>query len=312
LLESRINFFTGKGGVGKSFISLAAAMESAQSGHRTLLVELGEHDQASQIADGVDRLSYEPTQLFPDLPLFACRITVPEALEEYGVLKLKFKRAYRLVFENDMVRRMLDLLPGMDELLILGKLWYMDQDRDSAGAPVWDRIVVDTPATGHGLSLLSLPHAILSTVESGAFARETRPMLDMLREPGRSVVHLVTLPEELPMRETRELAAQIQGVLGIPLGTCLINKVWETAVAADLRAWLQERNVLGAEPGSGAEALTRYLCRAISRQEHQARYISEIRSSLADLTITEVPYLFKENLERCDMAALQLNIFSAA
>ena len=295
--------------MGKSFLSFAAALESARAGHRTLLVELGESHQSARYSDSVESLSYEPEQLYADLPLFACRITVPEALEEYGVMKLKFKRAYRMVFENDMVRRMLDLLPGMDELLMLGKLWFMDQELNDAGEPMWERIIVDAPATGHGLSLLSLPHAILGTVESGAFARETRPMLDMLRDPERTRVYLVTLPAELPVRETAELAEQIRDELGIALGGCFINKIWEKGLSPELRNWLIARSEEDVSE-SAESALTQYLSRALSRQDHQGRYIEDIKSRIADIEFVEIPYIFVEKLGRSDMAAVQVGIFS--
>ena len=137
-------------------------------------------------------------------------------------------------------------------------------------------------------------------------------MLEMLRDPGRSLVHLVTLPEELPVRETCELADQIQGELGIPLGTCFINKVWETHVDPELRAWLRTQNAGSSQKNEDHSALVQYLCRSLARQEHQARHIAEIRTALDGLSFNEIPYISKATLERSDLEAFEPGIFSVA
>jgi anion-transporting ArsA/GET3 family ATPase len=223
--EKRLIFFAGKGGVGRTTLSAAIGLSHARRGRRTLILELGATEQIPALFGKKRSSGYQPQQLDPELPLYSCHITPKAALEEYGLMKLKVKPLYRIVFENDAMRRMLEWVPGMDQLLIIGKIWYLEQERLEDGRPTYDRIIVDAPATGHGISLLKLPSVILQQVKSGPFARDTRPIREMLEDRTRTVVHLVSLPEELPMRESLDLAERVRDDLNIKIGRCFVNRV---------------------------------------------------------------------------------------
>jgi anion-transporting ArsA/GET3 family ATPase len=121
------------------------------------------------------------------------------------------------------VRRLVEFVPGMNDLLMFGKAFNHERERDEAGQPAWDSIIIDAPATGHGVSFFRLPKVIRDAVPVGNMHDEAEAMWDLLRDPERSVVHLVALPEELPVQETQELHARLHDELGLPLGYLIVN-----------------------------------------------------------------------------------------
>jgi anion-transporting ArsA/GET3 family ATPase len=294
--ERRLVFFIGKGGVGKSCLSAAAALAQARRGRRTLLVELAGTGKGHTFFGLEHETGYEPRRLMKGLPLYSCRITSKDALEEYGLIKLKLKALYRVVFENDFMRRLIDMVPGMTELLVIGRVWYLAEQKERNGRPTWDRIVVDSPATGHGLGMLRLPQVIMDSVSAGTFADDTRPILELLHDRRRTVVHLVCLPEELPVRETHELAESVKSELDMDVGACFLNKLWPDPFTDHEEKLL--RRFMAAVRGehAGVDGL---LDRAISvarRQAQQHRYEKRLAAGLPGIPVIEIPYLFHDRI----------------
>ena len=294
--EKRLSFFAGKGGVGRTTLSAAIGLAHARKGLKTILVELGATEQIPSLFGRSEPSGYHPKKIHPDLPLYSCHITPKAALEEYGVMKLKVRPLYKIVFENNPMQRMLEWIPGMDQLLMIGKIWYLDQERSSNGQPAYDRIIVDAPATGHGISLLQLPSVILQQVQSGPFARDTKPIQNMLEDRKRTVVHLVSLAEELPTRESLELAARIKNDLNIKIGNCFVNRVWPNPFSSNEEEIFSELRTTLKGESAEVDALLEHVSRSIDRRNHQNRYIRELREGLDQIPVVELPYLFTDNI----------------
>ncbi|MCA9520587.1 MAG: AAA family ATPase, partial [Myxococcales bacterium] len=171
-LNKRFTVVAGKGGVGKTTLSAALALAAAQQGKRVLICQLDTTEKLGSMFGKPNRVGYEPCELAPNV--YSVHIKAKLALEEYGIMKLRFKRVYKMIFENELVIRLLDLIPGMDELVMIGKAWYIEQELDRNGRPRYDMVIVDSPATGHGVSLFRLPHVILEAVTVGPLAEEMR------------------------------------------------------------------------------------------------------------------------------------------
>jgi anion-transporting ArsA/GET3 family ATPase len=241
LLARRFVLVTGKGGVGKTSVTAALGRLSAAAGRRTLICELNTH---AHIPGLFGRPSAGGALSLIADNLWTVNIQPDEAMEEYGVMKLRFKTLYRLVFDNPLVRRLVRFVPGVNDLLMLGKAFNHERERHEDGRPVWDLILVDAPATGHGITFFKLPRIIRDAVPAGNLHREAADMWDLLTDPRRTAVHLVTLPEELPVRETLELHARLADELGLPLGALMVNMLPPpllTPEQAALFARLQDR-----------------------------------------------------------------------
>jgi anion-transporting ArsA/GET3 family ATPase len=220
LLDRRLLLVTGKGGVGKSTVAASLALRLAAAGMRTLLCEVNADRRLARMLGhpevGADVTPVEPNLSMVDLQPDA-------AMREYVLSKIRLERVYRAVFENRMVRYFLRFIPALAETVMLGKvLWHVRQWPDAAGG--FDRIVLDLPATGHALTLLGVPRSLLSALPSGPMASEAVWMQGLLTDPMVTAAVLVSLPEELPVNETLELAQALRTELQIRVGAVVLNQ----------------------------------------------------------------------------------------
>src|SRR5262249_19918671 len=220
LLDRRLLLVTGKGGVGKSTVAASLALRLASAGLRTLLCEVNADRRLSRMLGhpevGPDVMAVEKGLSMVDLEPDA-------AMREYVLSKIRLERVYRAVFENRMVRYFLRFIPALAETVMLGKvLWHVRQWPDAPGG--FDRIVLDLPATGHALTLLGVPHGLLSALPTGPMAAEATWMLELLTDQAVSAAVLVSLPEELPVNETLELADTLRSRLRIKVGSVVLNQ----------------------------------------------------------------------------------------
>lgn len=202
LADKRLVVVTGKGGVGKSTLAAALAMQSAREGLRTLVCEVNAKERISQLL-GRPEVGPEVTAL--DENLWAVNVRPQEAMREYALMMLKFESIYSAVFENRVVRYFLRFIPSLQELVLLGKILFHLREKRPDGRYRFDRIIIDAPATGHAITFFSVPQVIVDTVPPGAMSQDATWMRDLLVDPKTTAVVLVSLPEELPVNETIEL-----------------------------------------------------------------------------------------------------------
>jgi len=294
-LDRRFVLVTGKGGVGKSTVTAILGLLSARAGARTLVCELDAHERIAPM------LGHAPSggrvvQIEENLSVVNIRPSM--AMEEYGLMKLRFRALYRLVFDNPMVQSMVKFIPGVNDLLMLGKAFNHERETDENGDLVWDRIIIDAPATGHGITFFRLPKVIRDAVPGGNMHQEAADMWDLLTDPTRTAVHLVAIPEELPVHETRELKARLATELGVPLGFMVVNMVPEAPLGAELAAEFDRLTPTD-------DRLER-LCRAASIRARRAAGAAPHTAALRDagLTTIELPQRTSRQLDRADIEAL--------
>jgi anion-transporting ArsA/GET3 family ATPase len=234
LLTRRLLLVTGKGGTGKTSVAAALGRLAADAGVRTLVVELGHAAVLPDLLGAKPRAGADsPREPLPAGPnLFTLRLIPEDALLEYLELQLRVRMLARGIVGNAGFQRFLAAAPGWRELITLGKLWHMVTREDAHGQPLWPLIVIDAPATGHGLSLLSTPTVILDTVRLGPLRRNTDLVQALLTDASRTLVLTVALLEELPVNETLELRARVRE-LGLGLGPVIANGVEPPLALAD-------------------------------------------------------------------------------
>lgn len=202
LADKRLVVVTGKGGVGKTTMAAALALESARSGLRTLVCEINTKERVTHLLGHAD---VGPTVTAIDENLWAVNVRPEEALREYAMMILKFESIYNAVFENRLVKYFLRFVPSIQEVVLLGKPLFHLREKRPDGSWRFDRVIIDAPATGHAITFLSIPQVILDTVPPGALADDARWMRDCLVDEKTCAVVLVSLPEDMPVNETLEL-----------------------------------------------------------------------------------------------------------
>src|ERR1051325_2752958 len=120
-----------------------------------------------------------------------------------------------MVFENRVSKAFLRAIPGLDDYALLGKVWFHTTE-DKRGAPVWDTVVFDMPASGHSVSMLRVRWVIAETGPAGPLPRDARTIKSLLCDPARTAAVLVTLAEEMPVNEEIELETKLTGLGIVP------------------------------------------------------------------------------------------------
>jgi anion-transporting ArsA/GET3 family ATPase len=246
--ERRFVFVTGKGGVGKTTVSASLARRASRAGRRVLLA-VTDPSGYREILPGA-RWQEDPTR--HQGGLFTVHIQPDAALKEYGRLLIKPRLARQALFDNRYVQGFLTAVPGLPQWAVLGKAWYHTTELED-GAPRFDSVIFDAPATGHAVEMLRLPRVITEVAPAGLLRRDAELAWRMLQDPKQSAVMLVTLPEELPTNEAIELAASITDELSLPIGAVVLNRMRAIVFDADERKRLAPfASLEGASPGDAA------------------------------------------------------------
>jgi anion-transporting ArsA/GET3 family ATPase len=218
--DRQLHFVTGKGGVGKSVVACALAMHWAKQYQRVLLVQINAKDSHAQLL----KIPPVTATIQPvSGSLHVVNIDPRLAMKEYVMMTLKVEAVYRAVFENRVTERFLGFLPALHELTTMGKLWFHCEQQNGAGR-LYDRIVVDLPASGHAFKLLQTSSMLTDAVRTGPMADKTRAMHAVFSDVRRTAVHVVATPEELPINEGLELWHRLHSSQLAPLGMFVVNR----------------------------------------------------------------------------------------
>jgi anion-transporting ArsA/GET3 family ATPase len=219
MLDRRFLVLVGKGGVGRTTVAAALARVATRQGKRVLLAQTNAPERLGRLLGCTTAIGPLVTPV--DDRLSAVNMTPKQSLHEYGVMLLKYEPLYRAVFENKPMRSFLGAFPGLDYWTMLGKAWWHTTEREN-GRAKYDLILLDGPASGHATAMLRVPDAVKSAMPKGPLARDAAQARALLSDEKQTAVVLVTLPEELPARETSTLASDIRD-LRMPLGPLVVN-----------------------------------------------------------------------------------------
>jgi anion-transporting ArsA/GET3 family ATPase len=224
LLDRRLVIVTGKGGTGKTTIACALAVAAARGGRSVLVAEVGDPEQVPQlISPGEPAVGYAGREILPGLTCI--HIDPFEALAEYLGLQLRVRGIVDLVLRNKGFAQLLDASPGWRELITLGKVWHLAQMRNARGGPLYELIVVDAPATGHGLTFLDVPRVVGVAVRAGPLRKHAHLVEQLVRDPSQTLLLPVALAEELPAHETAELVRRARDEIGVAIDRVIVNAV---------------------------------------------------------------------------------------
>jgi anion-transporting ArsA/GET3 family ATPase len=230
-MSQEILFVTGKGGVGKSTVAAAVALKKANEGARVLLVEIGDQSFYKDYF-GLPKVGFEPTKIQNNLSVALW--TGQNCLREYIIYLIKVEALYKLFFENAVMKAFVNVAPALPELAIMGKA--TSGPRKHGPKLPFDCLVIDCFATGHFMALIGAPSGMAEAVSFGPMGEQSRGIDAILRDPKICKYYLVSLLEELPVKETEELYDHLKEKFGITadiiLNKCLEGKIASSEFAA--------------------------------------------------------------------------------
>ncbi len=292
LLERRLLIISGKGGVGKTTLSLALGFLAAERGKKTIIAEVNSEEQIAHLLERPP-IGYSERELLPNL--WGMNIEPHQSFQEYVLLQIKFRSLYKAVFENKYVRHFIDATPGLADLMCIGKVYDLTRR--------YDLVILDAPATGHGIALLEIPSIVSSAVRVGPLKTDADKIESLLHDPEATQALLVTLPEEMPVSEALEMNQALTEKLRLPLGPVFLNQHQEVALTAsekkELRLYLN-----GKEGRSSAARFCRMIRLLLSRNAHSEEYLLKLREEIPERPVLPLPFVFSPHFGLSEIQTL--------
>lgn len=241
LARARLHVVTGKGGTGKTTVAAALALALAATGKRVLIAEVEGRQGISQTFD-VPPLGIDEVRLVGDASggeLWGLSVDAKPALLEYLQTFYKLGRAGSALEKVGAIDFATTIAPGVRDVLLIGKIYEAVGrtigPRRGQGPLVYDAVVLDAPPTGRALHFLNVNSEVADIAKVGPIRGQAESITRMLRSRS-TVVHLVTLLEEMPVQETLDAIHDLSAG-GLGLGWVVVNQEREALLdQADLQA----------------------------------------------------------------------------
>jgi anion-transporting ArsA/GET3 family ATPase len=280
---SRVVIVAGKGGVGKTTVTATLATAAARTGASVLIVEV-EGKSGLATAFGCEPLEYEECEVAAGVR--ARTLTPDQALVEY-LEDRGLRRMSRRLTNSGALDVVATAVPGMREILVLGKVKALER----AGAA--DLIIIDAPAAGHAISFLMSPRGLLDAVSIGPIRAQAEDVIELLSDPERCRVILVTLPEETPVNELVDTAYALEDRVGIKLGPIVVNG-WFADAPDPSQPAARDAAAVGLAPDPDETA--RLDAVAAFRHDRHVRHQAQVDRLAVRLPLAQIrlPFVFDE------------------
>jgi anion-transporting ArsA/GET3 family ATPase len=296
LLERRLIFVTGKGGVGKSTVAIALGIVAARRGLRTIVAELASQERVRETFAQSGE-TFEEVELTDGL--FTISIDPESAMEEY--LRVKTGPVGQALGSSRLFQAFAMATPGMRELLSIGKVWELAQfERRTSGAGAYDLVIVDSPAAGHGVGILRTPRTFAEIARVGPIAHQARTIAATIADHEFTAVAAVATAEEMPVSETlwlRDALAEDE----LPLDAVIVNALYPERFSNAESTRLQRARVKAKSPLANVAlgaALSEH-----ARARTQADQLQRLRDGLGH-ELVSLPYLFAEQIGQPELELL--------
>ncbi|MGP0031114.1 MAG: ArsA-related P-loop ATPase [Acidimicrobiales bacterium] len=290
LLQLKLVFVTGKGGVGKTTVAAALAQLAATQGKRVLACEVDAKGDLAALFEAAPT-DFTPREISPGI--FSMSMDTEASLREYLKLHLRIPVMGRIGPLAKAFDFVATAAPGVREILTVGKLCYEVRERN------YDLVVVDAPASGHVIGQLAAPQAINDLVKVGLIRGQTDWMLEILSDAQLTGLVAVTTPEEMPVSETLELTERVAAETTVRMSAVVVNQVLpelfgqrEEEIFEQLRAPEVER-VLSSRAGGPVGPVLEAARLAVTMRRTRAGHLERLLAGLPRrLPVLLLPFLF--------------------
>ncbi|MGH2955950.1 MAG: ArsA family ATPase [Solirubrobacterales bacterium] len=291
LLDKRLVFVTGKGGVGKSTISIALGLAAAARGKRTIVCEVSSQENASRVFKKGE-VGFHEVEVADNL--WAISIDPDESIREYLLLQLKVRAMRDLLVRSRIFNYLAAATPGLKELVTIGKIWELAQpQRRVKKAREYDLVIVDAPATGHGIGFLQTPRTFASIARVGPIHSQASELDRYITDHQTTGVAIVAIPEEMPVNESAYLEEELTGKIGVAVDRVYMNALYpERFDTGDVSELERALEAAAGAPGAAIRAALSEHRRARSQQAQLERLKRRVSSPVKAL-----PFIFKPTLD---------------
>ncbi len=297
LLDKRLVFVTGKGGVGKSTVAIALGIAGARAGKRTIVCEVSAQEHTSRVFHRA-HVGFHEVEM--DENLWAISIDPDESMREYLLIQLKVRAMRDLLVRSRIFSYLAAATPGLRELVTIGKIWELAQpNRKVKKANRYDLVVVDAPATGHGVGFLQTPRTFANIARVGPIKSQAETLERFLLDHRKTGVAIVSLPEEMAVNES----AQLERTLAEDVGMA-VDRVYMNALYPERFSEGEAKRLRAASENGGAVAAA---CRAALSERRRAESQREQLARLEELVAAPVrtlPFVFAPELTLEHISAL--------
>jgi anion-transporting ArsA/GET3 family ATPase len=290
LLDKRLVIVTGKGGVGKTTVAVALGLRAAGEGKRTIVCEVASQENASRMfahtAVGFHEVEMEEN-------LWSISIDPDESMREYVLLQLKVRAMRDMLFRSRIFNYLAAATPGLKELVTIGKIWELAQlDRKVKQGRKYDLVIVDAPATGHGIGFLQTPRTFAAIARVGPIHSQAQQLDRLITDQMHTGAAIVALPEEMPVNESAALEHDLRTEVGVAVDRIYMNGLYPERFSGEEAERLAE--IAGGENGA-----VRAACRAAlsehNRAHSQRAQLARLRRRV-EAPVKTLPFLFEPEL----------------
>jgi anion-transporting ArsA/GET3 family ATPase len=281
---------TGKGGVGKTTVSVALGMRAAAEGKRTIVCEVSSQENASRMFEHAT-VGFHEVEL--EKNLWAISIDPDESMREYVLMQLKVRAMRDMLFRSRIFNYLAAATPGLKELVTIGKIWELAQlDRKVKSGRKYDLVIVDAPATGHGVGFLQTPRTFANIARVGPIHSQAQQLDNFITDHDTTGVAIVALPEEMPVNESAALEHDLVEEVGVAVDRVYLNGLYPERFS---KADAESLQALAAGEDGAPKAAARAALSEFGRARSQRAQLSRLRRR-AQAPVKTLPFLFEPDL----------------
>jgi anion-transporting ArsA/GET3 family ATPase len=302
LLDKRLLFVTGKGGVGKSTVALALGIAAAERGKSTIVCEVSAQEHTSRTFRRAE-IGFHEVRLRDHL--WGISIDPDRSMREYVLLQVRVRAMGDILYRSRIFSYLAAATPGLREMVTIGKIWELAQpNRRSRKGRTYDLVIVDAPATGHGIGFLQTPKTFAEIARVGPIHSQAKTIQRFVTDHERAGVAIVAMPEEMAINESAGLERELADEIGIDVDRVYLNALYEErfdAAEAD-RIESAAASANGAA-GAALRAALSQRRRSVAQREQEARLRELVRAPISTL-----PFVFEPELGAAEIEGLAAEV----